>query len=105
MLVAGVVGWFNRSWFAADGTTKADATLGYVAPPLDGVWATAPYLHNGSMPDLAGVLDSRRRPERWTRSFDSRDYSLDPPGWRSTAVDRVRDGPDARAIPSATGSA
>jgi hypothetical protein len=23
---------------------------GYQAPPLDGIWATAPYLHNGSVP-------------------------------------------------------
>ena len=25
---------------------------GYLAPPLDGVWARAPYLHNGSVPTL-----------------------------------------------------
>jgi mono/diheme cytochrome c family protein len=39
----------------------------YVAPPLDGVWATAPYLHNGSVPTLADLLDSRRRPTYWQR--------------------------------------
>jgi mono/diheme cytochrome c family protein len=37
-------------------------TKGYVARPLQGAWATAPYLHNGSVPTLADLLlpqDSR----------------------------------------------
>jgi len=33
---------------------------GYQAPPLDGVWATAPYFHNGSVPTIADVLDSNQ---------------------------------------------
>ncbi|MCA9565223.1 MAG: hypothetical protein KC561_17115, partial [Myxococcales bacterium] len=40
-------------------------TNGYLAPPLVGVWASAPYFHNGSVPTLAGVLDSLSRPARW----------------------------------------
>lgn len=40
---------------------------GYIAPPLDGVWATGPYLHNGSVPDLHTLLDSTTRPTRWKR--------------------------------------
>jgi hypothetical protein len=31
-------------------------TLGYVARPLDGIWATPPYLHNGSVPTLDDLL-------------------------------------------------
>jgi mono/diheme cytochrome c family protein len=31
-------------------------TLGYVARPLEGIWATAPYLHNGSVPTLDELL-------------------------------------------------
>ena len=31
-------------------------TRGYVARPLDGIWATAPYLHNGSVPTLDDLL-------------------------------------------------
>jgi len=34
---------------------------GYVAPPLDGVWARSPYLHNGSVPNLAQLLNSPTR--------------------------------------------
>lgn len=32
------------------------APLAYRAPPLEGVWATAPYLHNGSVPTLYQML-------------------------------------------------
>lgn len=38
---------------------------GYAAPPLAGVWASAPYLHNGSVPSLAALLDPRLRPTRF----------------------------------------
>ncbi len=38
---------------------------GYAAPPLAGVWASAPYLHNGSVPSLAALLDPRLRPARF----------------------------------------
>ncbi len=31
-------------------------TDGYVNMPLDGIWARAPYLHNGSVPDLDALL-------------------------------------------------
>ena len=44
---------YGKSWFAA---LDKDQTIlepkGYAAPPLDGVWATAPYFHNGSVPTL-----------------------------------------------------
>ncbi len=45
-------------------------TGGYLAPPLTAVWATAPYLHNGAVPDVASVLDSASRPARWRRTGD-----------------------------------
>ena len=36
---------------------------GYKARPLAGIWATAPYLHNGSVPTLADLLEpAERRP-------------------------------------------
>ncbi len=40
---------------------------GYVAPPLDGIWATAPYLHNGSVPTLWHLLHAEQRPVLWSR--------------------------------------
>jgi mono/diheme cytochrome c family protein len=54
---------------------------GYVAPPLVGVWASAPYFHNGSVPTLDTVLNSKRRPEIWSREIrDPYAYDLDRPG-------------------------
>ena len=38
---------------------------GYVAPPLTGIWASAPYLHNGSVPTLAAMLSPETRPQRF----------------------------------------
>ncbi len=82
---SGLHDWFNRSWYA---TTEPRAWavpgLGYVAPPLDGVWATAPYFHNGSVPTVEGVLDSGERPAFWRRSFRSDDYDREKLGWRYT---------------------
>ena len=46
---------------------------GYVAPPLDGVWASAPYFHNGSVPTLAGVLSPNNRPILWRRTENGYD--------------------------------
>ena len=41
--------------------------IGYQAPPLYGVWATAPYFHNGSVPTIEEVLNSSERPQIWQR--------------------------------------
>lgn len=43
--------------------------IGYQAPPLYGIWATAPYFHNGSVPTLAQLLDSSKRPAIWQRKI------------------------------------
>lgn len=80
---------YNRSWFAAEGGWLLGGkpireTKGYQAPPLDGVWATAPYFHNGSVPTLEGVLNSKARPARFTRSFGTAeaDYDKERVGWK-----------------------
>jgi hypothetical protein len=36
--------------------TARDIKFGYKARPLNGIWATAPYLHNGSVPNLYELL-------------------------------------------------
>lgn len=39
-----------------------------LAPPLWGIWAAAPYLHNGALPNIWGVLDpASERPKIWRR--------------------------------------
>jgi mono/diheme cytochrome c family protein len=48
------------------------APLAYKARPLNGVWATPPYLHNGSVPDLYSLLSPvSERPARfWLGSIE-----------------------------------
>lgn len=41
---------------ATDASASADRVLAYKARSLDGIWATAPYLHNGSVPNLYELL-------------------------------------------------
>jgi mono/diheme cytochrome c family protein len=65
---------------------------GYIAPPLDGVWATAPYLHNGSVPTLWHLLTPDERPKIWKRTEHC--YDHDKVGLEVTAYDKVPD--DAR---------
>lgn len=74
---------YNQGWFGSgDHAARMEPELGYVAPPLDGVWATAPYLHNGSVPNLETLLNSTQRPRYWQRSFKAKDYDLDRVGWQ-----------------------
>ena len=80
---APIVEWYNRSWFATTWPTSyLEPEAGYMAPPLDGIWATAPYLHNGSVPTLADLLESTRRPGLWERSGDVGDYDQQKVGWK-----------------------
>ncbi|HEX8280481.1 MAG TPA: hypothetical protein VF551_03820, partial [Chthoniobacterales bacterium] len=46
-------------------------TNGYANMPLDGVWARAPYLHNGSVPTLRDLLNpAAERPQIFYRGYD-----------------------------------
>lgn len=77
------IDWFNKSWFA-QGESPAQLVpgRGYVAPPLDGVWITAPYLHNGSVPTIEAVLNSQLRPTYWSRNFKNPQYDYNKLGWK-----------------------
>jgi mono/diheme cytochrome c family protein len=81
--------WFGKEpagWFVRGKELRW--TPGYQAPPLDGIWATAPYFHNGSVPTLDGVLNSKARPKLYTRTFktDEADYDKDKVGWKVTEL-------------------
>jgi mono/diheme cytochrome c family protein len=90
------VGWFAASFWGE--TSRLEPQLGYVAPPLDGIWATAPYLHNGSVPTIDALLDSSKRPRYWTRTFQSTDYDEAKLGWKFTELDHGHAGePNAGA--------
>lgn len=82
--------WFNQSFYGE--RAQAAPAPGYIAPPLDGIWATAPYLHNGSVPTIEGLLDSSKRPSFWRRTSDPSDYDQSTLGWRYTALAYGKEG-------------
>jgi mono/diheme cytochrome c family protein len=90
---------YNRSWFARErpgwlgDVYRVHQTPGYQAPPLDGIWATAPYFHNGSAPTVYHVLNSKARPGIFTRSYRTDAAAYDPVklGWKVQVLER---GPD-----------
>lgn len=60
--------WMRDGWMSRYGKDHVDVNpKGYVAPPLHGIWASAPYLHNGSVPTLWHLLNPDQRPELWRR--------------------------------------
>jgi cytochrome c5 len=79
------VDWFNGSFYGE--IASLEPQDGYVAPPLDGIWATAPYFHNGSVPTVEAVLNSAARPKYWTRTFDDTDLDLTRLGWNISVVE------------------
>jgi hypothetical protein len=85
--------FYNQSWFANEKpkSFKATEPKGYQAPPLDGVWATAPYFHNGSVPTLHDVLSSKSRPKVFTRSYDTDEAAYDnvKVGWKVEVLKEV----------------
>jgi hypothetical protein len=71
--------------------------LSYKAAPLAGVWSTAPYLHNGSVPTLYDLLSP---PEKRPKLFYLGDHEFDPRkvGYQSRALEGVTSAFDT-AIP------
>jgi hypothetical protein len=64
---------------------------GYTAVPLDGVWLTGPYLHNGSVPTLADLLEPpEARPKKFWRGYDV--FDADRVGFVTTGPEAERVG-------------
>ncbi len=84
-----LIAHYNATWFG-EGYPVNSERVGYQAPPLDGIWATAPYLHNGSVPNLHALLLSSTRPARFTRppSTDFEHYDASHVGWKFSEVSR-----------------
>lgn len=83
------VDWFNNSWFTTgDHPARLEPFEGYIAPPLDGIWVTGPYLHNGSVPTLEAMLNSKSRPRYWSRDFDKPEIDTEKGGWKYTVHDK-----------------
>lgn len=81
--------WYNESWYGISEPRSWVTPLdGYIAPPLDGIWATAPYFHNASVPTLEGVLNSKSRPVYWKR-IDELDH--EKMGWKYQNLNNAKD--------------
>lgn len=64
---------------------KVTLTKRYVAPPLPGIWARGPYLHNASVPTLYNLLKSSTRPKKYSMrpsSIDPDNYDQVRVGWK-----------------------
>jgi cytochrome c5 len=69
---------------AAKPAASAEWKPQYRARPLNGVWATAPYLHNGSVPSLYWMLrPAAERPKKFCMGF--RDFDPEQVGFRVAA--------------------
>ncbi|HEY2944591.1 MAG TPA: acyl-CoA desaturase [Vicinamibacteria bacterium] len=76
------IAWYSANYKAR---RKSERPKGYVAPPLTGLWATAPYLHNGSVPTVLDLLSpAASRPARYYRltTTDLTAYDPDKLGWK-----------------------
>lgn len=84
-----VVEWYNGSFYGQITRMEVnDPFPGYMPPPLDGVWATAPFLHNGSVPNIEMMLNSTTRPRYWKRiDYDSENFDEATLGWPHEEVD------------------
>lgn len=71
------------------------SAMAYKARPLNGIWATAPYLHNGSIPSLYDLLLPKRKPDDPAEGeyrpdefmVGSREFDPDKVGFKSTGYD------------------
>lgn len=82
------VAHYNASWFGEKHPVNETLT-GYQAPPLDGVWATAPYLHNGTVPTIYHMLKSSERPAQFLRppTTGFEHYDTQRVGWKSSSFE------------------
>jgi cytochrome c5 len=65
-------------------------TNGYANMPLDGLWLRAPYLHNGSVPNLRALLFPEQRPAEFYRGYDVYDWKN--VGFTSSGPEAEREG-------------
>ena len=90
--------YYNRTWFGEQAYADNE-TPGYIAPPLDGIWASAPYFHNGAVPTIYGVLTPESRPKYFRRTEAPKGYDTARLGFTIEVLDGPPPGglaPEAR---------
>lgn len=93
---AALAATFSGTIYASEMTVEP--TGDYAAPPLTGLWASAPYLHNGSVPTLLDLLTPASRPATFMVGGHALDF--DRVGLRLKAGGTYPDGyePFSRAV-------
>lgn len=64
--------------------TTVEPQVGYVPPPLEGIFLRYPYFHNNSVPNLCALMEKvEDRPKRFVQgpSFEEEDYDRDCVGY------------------------
>lgn len=85
----------NKGWLQYEGEYPLKVeSKGYLAQPLRGIWASAPYLHNGSVPTLYHLFNVDERPRVWKRDDDG--YDTERVGLLVEAFDAVPAGLNSR---------
>lgn len=85
----------NKGWLQYYGEHPLDVeSEGYLAQPLDGIWASAPYFHNGAAPTLWAVVNPTKRPKVWKRTEDG--YDQKKVGLEVETLDAVPEGLSSR---------
>lgn len=79
--------FFKTGWMGVGEQGVEEEPEGYVAPPLDGIWASAPYLHNGSVPTLWHLMHPDQRPVVWLRTDEG--YDKEKVGLEVATYDEV----------------
>jgi len=87
-------------WGFRKNCPNPEVALHYRARPLNGVWATAPYLHNGSVPSLYWMLmPAAQRPKQFCMGF--RDFDPHEVGFH-VAADEAPNCKNGETLLSAT---
>lgn len=109
LALGALVEMVNTRWFDNNGVSDKDragfqggrpnclqARGGYKARPLNGVWATSPFLHNGSVPtldDLLRPVDERPRfVQLGSLAFDAEKVGVKQPNLTRNVYPAYRDG-------------
>ena len=82
-----LVAHYNKTWLGAEHPVDTER-VGYQAPPLDGIWATAPTCTTARCRRCTPCSQSSTRPQRFTRppSTDFAHYDQTHVGWKFTEV-------------------
>jgi hypothetical protein len=83
-----VDGKINRDEWNGYRVPGASPNLGYRPHPLNGIWASPPYLHNGSVPNLYELLSPHQERSKVFYT-GSREYDVSRIGFKT---DRIRGG-------------